>query len=498
MKKIILLLILSMAMFSLASSKVYGNSEREITNILDLTNFAFDYDTGKFNTRVPINVELGEEYSINIDKEFLGSLNNEITVKMNGVSHDLTMDDYGDFYFVSFLTTSTKLDIVNFAYEGLVNTHMMLYKGDDSDFEDVYIPYNSEINFVEGELIVDYDQPLTVKTINSYIASEHPRLKSPVDVIVNRNDYVNKVGSHKAVYYSVINNITNTFILTIRVVDYTPPLIETSELSYPFNSRPTIAELLDDIIITDNADIINSSDIVVTKDQYTTATNIGEYDVDILVKDKSGNESAKTIAVKLISQSVPEIIGPNAIFVYTTKDVLTESDILATMRYKDEFDSDVLITRKIITNDYNETKEPGKYTVVIEAENSIGNKITKTIVIHVIGNEQSTFLYDIKITATTSYMVTEQEIIKIFSDQTTSNTVDLNSVKVNKDAYDLNYDKAGTYKAYIEYEDDNIIKYAEVLIVVSGKDFDKRLLLLGIPSLLVVAIPIFIIKRKKR
>lgn len=495
MKKGLVLCLTTVLIFMLALFNVDAAEYRHINNILDLSNLYYDDDINCYKSFMPISVDNEFKYTLVMSKSFAGGLFKGIIIIQNGNDQEtLELLDIGNDYLVSFTSKGDNISIIEVCFDGIKNSDFMLYKGGHSDFEDKYHPYNNLDNYLSGNLVIDYDKPISKEEINSYVKATHPITKEGVAVTVVTNQYDHKLGTYKAIYLSEINNIVNIFELSINVKDFSAPIIRTKDLNYSIDNKPTIEQVITDIEVDDNVDEFKDIKIEVINDEYSSATEKGVYSIEVKAIDLSGNISTKIIKIYLNDTNAPVITGPGVLFTYTKNDPLSERFILEEMFYTHK---ESTITKKITLNEYNGTKTPGKYKVHIMAIDSNGNSSLKEVIIHVIANEQTTFNLDIKIITNTKNLLCENEILKEFATKAKAMGIEYGNVKVNKDVYDLNFKKAGTYKAYIEYDVEGFTNYSEVLINVNDESINKKLILLGIPLLMTICVPIYIIKRKK-
>ncbi|HHT96929.1 MAG TPA: hypothetical protein GXZ90_03425 [Clostridiales bacterium] len=495
------IMILAFIAICLSSSKVFASSPgREIKNILDLTNFKMDFETGLYSTKVPIEVLVDEQYTIVADKDFIGH-NDDVSFELvyeNSEKEIIQMSYVTNTeVIVVFEPKESPIHINNFNFTGVGGTNLMMYLGDDNDYEHKFIPYTTKDNYMRGRLEIDYDHPLTVEQIDNYVKAYNPSNNTELNVIRSRNTYKHAIGSYEALYYALLNNTNNVFYLEIEVVDKTAPVINTNELVYGFTEMPTIDKILKDIKVTDNVDNITLEEIEVLSTNYDISEGVGSYVVNVEVTDKSNNASQKEISVLIKDNIAPEIKGPSALFVYTTQMSLTEEMILSNYLISDDNTTaeDISIT---ITNEYNETKEVGKYNVFIKAIDSTGNETTKKIIIHVINNNQAEYIIDPVITTSPEVLLTEDQILNIFMEEVNKLGIDVSEVRLNKDIYDLNYNNEGEYKTYVEYLLNGEAKYAEVTILVKSEETSNNKYIFIAAAFIAVGLSVIIIKRKNK
>lgn len=499
-KLLVLIAVITIALgFSLEISA--SDKGREIRNILDLSNFKMDFETQRFNTINPIAVKVNSTYTIVADKSFIGH-NDEISLEIgyeNKPKELIELKYITDYFVLGMFTAKEEyIHINSFNFVGTRSSNIMLYEGDDSDFEENYMPYTNKDNYLSGYLEIDYDKPLSIEQIDSYVKSYNPSNDDEIKVIRSRNTYKHAIGSYEALYYSVLNNINNVFFLEIKVVDKTAPVINTEMLSYGYTELPSIDKVLSDIKINDNVDTIKVEDIEVIDTNYHQEVSVGNYFINIKVMDKANNTSEKKINIVINDNIGPKIIGPNALFIYTTQVPLTKEKILNNFLISDDNTSADNIKIDFILNEYNETTLPGKYNLTIKATDNSNNETTKTIVIHVIDNQQSEYNIDPIIKTNTKVLISAETIIEKFTSEAKKLGMNITDISVNKDIYELNYTKAGEYTTYIEYLLDGTPKYAEVTILVADDNKGISPYIYAIPIVILLGVAITIITKKKR
>lgn len=504
MKKYIFLLVTIIFIGTNINYEVNASADnhREIRNILDLSALDFDFDTETYYSKDYIYVKKDTEYTLLADPAFIGDNELMFYIEYEGEEQLISFEACDDlYYFITFTTKADKFKIKEFKFSGKTSYNVMLYEGDQNKFEDQYIPYTPYDNFSSGVLIVDYDEPLTVAKIDSYIKAYNNTTNESVEVIKSTNRYKHEIGSTYAKYYAYVNKVQSVYYLAIQVVDLTAPVIVTETLDYSYKTPPSIDEIIDDIKITDNVNKRDELQVIEIVDNYSDNIKPGESEVIITVSDKANNTTRKAVKINLIDNIPPVISYPEAIFVYSTDEPLSDLEIKDRIKATDEITGLDKIKVEITQNEYLQTKVPGSYPVLITATDLSGNETSIEIIIHVIENEMAFFKVDKVIETNSSLMITEDEIIDTFIKEAKLKGIDVNreNIVIDKTIYDLNYNKPGEYTAYIEYlTNDENLNHSEITILVNK--LESKFNYLYLAPLIVVLIPstLIILKKKKR
>lgn len=508
-KNIFILLLLALMIHTVKpvsanqSNLINVDEHKDVTNILDLNNFAMDHKTALYYTVEPITITKGLEYTIITERSFIG-YEGEVQLLLDygdGLNNNIRMNNSDDYLVSTFIAESNTLLIKDFKFKALLSPNIMLYQGIKSDFKNKFIPYTLESTFSEHELELDYDNLPSIEELDNMFTATNPNKDGEqLEVITVSNNYQQKVGNYQALYITNISKINSLLHVKINVRDNTPPVIITDELRFSNNMRISEDFIRSQVEVSDNYDNLTYNDLMLVESTYNSNDKVGEYFITYELSDYSYNYVEKTIKLTIYDAIAPIIQGPEALFVYTMQSPLTNELITSKFSVSDETDSTDDLTLTIIENNYNETLDAGTYNIKLEASDTSSNISTKQIVIHVIDNSIGKFVISPSINTFMNVLLTEDELIHAFKSEANRLGVNVSNVSVNKDVYDLNYNKEGTYQAYISYSLDNDeILDAEISIYVASIENDNNNFWFVIPIIAVVGIgTLFFIKKKRQ
>jgi hypothetical protein len=233
---------------------------------------------------------------------------------------------------------------------------------------------------------MDYDQQLTKDEIRSLVTAKNP-LGQSIPVTIETSNFAvgtNLPGLYQMVLIANYYDTYHRYILDIKVMDVTKPVITApTSIDVPISEKKTMDQIKAMITVSDNVDTLSSTDLVVTNDTYSSATQIGTYSISFQISDSSNNTSQITVPIVIQDTRGPLITGPFSIFIYATDQPLSNLEILS--RYT-AFDTEegVSKTVTITSNTYNQQTVPNVYDVRLESVANLGNKSIMNVKIHVI------------------------------------------------------------------------------------------------------------------
>lgn len=218
------------------------------------------------------------------------------------------------------------------------------------------------IIFTQQPEIIEINTPYDAMSFIKKV--EHSDIKN----VSIKDDKVNnkKLGTYQ-ITYAIDKHI---FKLDVQVKDTKKPEVTTKpvtmEIGETFNLKDGIKEIKDDTKTT-----------VVLKNKDESFDKIGKKNVDIIVKDEGGNETAATITLTILEKdTTPPIID--------AKNITLQSgdtfDPMEGVQAKDERDGKVNVT---ITKNDVDMENAGTYHITYEAEDKHHNKADKTITVTV-------------------------------------------------------------------------------------------------------------------
>ena len=459
----------------------------------------------------PIRVKNNTTYTLVFDFEFLGQLTMDLSrvfveiEEDSGVNHSnyITEDRLNERAYFEFTTSDEWINIA-FMPNGNTNGYnAMLYEGTYQDFNG-FLPYvNSfEVMNYQGLIPMDYDQPLSIDQIKSYVTAYNSQgYAVAYDVIEDSYSSSSKLpGTYQMIFQVTHNLITKRYILDIKVFDMTSPMISIPNLiEIPLAEKIDVNQIKSLLEVTDNVDVIHHSSLSILNDTYTSATTVGTYYVLFEASDFSGNKSTLEVPVTLVDKKGPVITGPQMIYLYTTDAPLSNSTILSKYKAIDDVDGNVSVS--ISYNLYNQTLIPGIYQMTISSSDAQMNTTNKNIKVHVIENKGPIFETNEKvIEKSVADTMTDAEIILWFKAQLELSGIQGTNVNILFSEYKDHEKLSGSYYVYLTYESNGLTETTRVRIdVIEEENAMPITLYLTIASgLLIAGLGITYYVKKKR
>ncbi len=514
MKKMILFILmicLGVVVVRFEASAVGTNTFPIGKNYLNLSNLIMKSDnSGYAYTQNPILVKPNQQYTIVLDYGFLGQHSDwlgDIYISIEEYpSHDsydllLLGNHVTEKAYVEFIPTEDYIHITSLPMLP-TNYDAILYEGLYTDFTgfEPYIAQNETLNYY-GVLPIDYDQPMTVEQIKSYIHASDP-YGNPLGIFVENDGYSTGTkipGCYQMTFLTTYNQISKRYYLEVRVFDQVAPIISNPGIiSVPLSEKASLNDIKQMISVSDNADTMTSSDLVVIQDTYSSANTIGTYSITVKATDSSLNESSLVITILLVDLKGPIITGPSDIYLYTTDIPLSTEQIKEYYTFIDDV-SGTNVGVVFIEDQYEQTQTEGIYNITIKAVDQQLNFSLKNIHIHVIENRGPVFSSDdIILDIDTADNMTEQELIDWFTEHALSMGYDVSHVSILYNEYKNHENEDGSYYVYLNYDVNNETAMSRIRVDVSKvqKEVNYMLyLLIGVPSIGGL-VTLFVIKRK--
>ncbi len=515
MKKIALLLLMICMTLLFQELTVRAEGEQQYPvgkNYLDLSNLIMKADDSHCAfTENPIFVKSNHEYTIVLDFAFLGQHSDwlgNIYVSIEEVpsydSYDFLM--LGDFTheraYVEFTPNDdyvflTSLPMMPTGYNAI------MYEGSYADFSG-FEPFidSNETMIYQGVLPIDYDKPMALEQIESYLHAEDP-YGNPIEITLETDEYTTGSmlpGNYEMIFMSSFNQIVKIFYLEVRVFDHSSPIIvDPGIITIPLSEKILLNDILQTISVSDNVDLMTASDLVVTEDTYSVASSVGSYSITVEAIDSSLNVTSLPIQIDLVDMNGPTITGPGAIYLYTTDAPLSNQDIENYFTIIDDVDG-TNVSVQIINDTYHQTQEPGVYGITIKAFDTQSNSKIRNVSIHVIENRGPVFSTDeIILSLDAADLMTDQDLIDWFTNHTLSLGHDISYVCILYNEYENHSDEEGNYYVYMNYELNGETQTSRIRVDVQNAEDQKSLLpylAIGIPAIVGIA-TLFILIRKK-
>lgn len=264
------------------------------------------------------------------------------------------------------------------------------------------------------------------------------------------SDFISNESFYLVFYSSIDENkelSTITFSpITIEQIDTSSPVFEAQVFITGTNNPASLEYILSQVKFVDEVD----GDILVTKNNVITDTyssnkyNVGKWEIEVSVSDKSNNKAVGTIEVWVQDKTPPVITGTTN-FTSNMSSPITEEYLRSTLAITDNVDSDFNIN--VLENTFTGNEQClGTYKISYNTTDSNNNTSnTFTLLVTTFDDIRPT------IEGTNSYSSSYQTLIDIetikqqiiVSDNITSS--DLLNIIIKEDNYTPNFDKPGTY-----------------------------------------------------
>lgn len=417
MKKTVMLLLVVSFSLLFGSFKVKGEGPYIVENLLNLSNMIISPmpdSTGApyyISSIEPIELQQGKVYTFIIGATYFDD---------RGYDHPLfyytlcyTLSDYETGECIEYESDYTirsdyayhEIEMVHPWLEFKVvmidfmpdtpNQDMMLIEGNIDKFNGDFTNYKTEYNTQNWVYLKDYDDNLSVSDIISSISVLDSETTT-FNVIVDEYTMNQNVLGESNIILMAKNTSNNKFFLRIIVntVDIAPPVF-TGESTYNIpisKNMPTLAEIIKDIVVTDNYTFMHEQEYTITFDDYTYRTTyLGDHLVVLEATDCSGNKSTFNVNINVYDDIPPVIKGPVVIFRYSTDPIMTEEEIKSFFTVEDNVDDELLLINNLeIVGSYENI--PGVYEYTLTVSDSAGNITTHILNINVLNGNLPVFV----------------------------------------------------------------------------------------------------------
>lgn len=479
MKKIMMFILLLIVTFSfdvtLRAEESVPLNEVNLLNLSLLKGYKYDPDVA--NYLETLSLEVNQTYTLVMSHAYLSDFLADISTLYiafdendgsNSFETYLVNDLFQQRAYVEFQSTTGLIDMHHIPVSDVNNYEIMLYRGTYLDFNG-FIPYlmPSEVMSFGGVLPVDYDELPSLSIIESYVLAKDP-YGNPITKTLISDAYSmsdKTPGTYRMVFETIYNHVRKKFYLDVMVFDLTKPTLTVeSPLEIPIDNKWSLNTIKSYVVVSDNVNDLQSTDLVVISDTYSPATSPGTYTVQLKATDSSGNEETVNVTIHLVDNVPPVIYGPSSIYIYNTDTPLTSTDVINHFEIRDAVDlSNVTVT--LTTDEYMQTTTPGRYLVTYQAKDTQMNTTTFSVYIHVIDHQGPTF--DIGsdiIERSTAELMSDEDIIDWFIQHTTAQGLSISSVSILYNEYEGREDQEGEYYVYLSY-------------VMNGEEMTSRVLI---------------------
>lgn len=177
------------------------------------------------------------------------------------------------------------------------------------------------------------------------------------------------------------NNNEATITFNITVFDDENPKIKPlhDTIKFSYKEDITLEKIRTKFQITDN--YTKNPEIIVNGISLNQKLSVGNYPIEIVAKDSSNNQETYKSTLQVIDDVLPELTGPS--FIQTNVNtLLSENEIIKMYEANDEIDKKVPIS--IENNTYKDNyRHIGVYSLIVNATDRSGNKISKTVSVSV-------------------------------------------------------------------------------------------------------------------
>lgn len=230
--------------------------------------------------------------------------------------------------------------------------------------------------------------------LNSLVYSDETDLAEDITVTILMNEYASNQNNPGV--YEIMLEIKDTSMnqtihtIEVNVIDDVNPSIDgPNELSLSYQNLITLNEILEQFILSDNVDIFTNQDLVVTSDTYSS--NIGElgaYQVQLQLTDRSGNQVTHTLQINIIDDVIPVIYVDDYIITIDAAVTFTKNDVIKLLMSSNEIPANKYEVTELL-NDYsgNENK-PGMYSYKVLLTSEDGQEYEKDFVVKVVSEEE--------------------------------------------------------------------------------------------------------------
>lgn len=480
----------------------YGKEVKASTyNLLDLENLQGTMD--KLETIEPIRIITGKTYTLIFSERFSYKIDSEIR-NQDQATIELVFDgntikdflwkvkQFDDFYIIyyEFVAPSNELGIRKIDYDGFF-PEVLLMEGNVTRFSGFYF-YGEAIGKVIEETIT-YEEVDSYSPDVYYYMNNLQTLKVPTLI---QNDLEKGLGGYDLVYMAIENNKRYYLNINVTVIDDLPPILLTGGLSYQFDQKPNLEQVLSDLNIVDNTTEINRSHIEVIVDNLSDANRPGTYDIVIKITDDSNNFAEETVSVSLLSDGKLTFIGPMTHFYYKTKKLASIEDIISQYKAYDPY-TNLELDIEVVSSSYNGPgTTPGNKSIKIQIVDSTGVVHIKYITVIVIDDSRPIFVYNnIYITLNLKQDYSDSEIIDLISEQLDEKKIVYYNLSFTKD--ELNENKLNI--TYVNESDETVYDF----VMIDYLDNDKSTIIIALSiglagSIMVIYLAINNRKKKKK
>jgi hypothetical protein len=233
-----------------------------------------------------------------------------------------------------------------------------------------------------------------------------------------------------------------------------PAFIGNSVILVNVDQPLSVAEILESFTAYDAISGDVTSSIAVIANTYTqNQQTVGTYAMTIRAFDQAGNHTTVTFSVRVIDVTKPVLTGPSELIV-AYPNVKTMQSILAEFSVSDNYDAPGTVPITVVSNEYvgNETVL-GDYAIVFEAEDTSGNKTTKTLILRVQDRAEPLITGPSTVSVGYHLVLSEAELLAMFSVEDDHDGDLSESLRITVNPYSPNPSTIGSYLLWLEVAD---------------------------------------------
>ena len=441
----------------------------------------------------PIKVKLGVTYTLIMGINYIGVDNFsqdeypffDLCTETECETVDLVVDIENERWYKTFVTTDDyfkfeNLPVITGGYE------FMLYEGAYEDFTgyEHYMSYPKTT--YQGVYLVDYDNPIDETTIKQSIRAvdnyDGTANMTPIKVIDTYSNRTEKIGEF-LIEYEVKDRMTNTssYQMKVKVVDIKAPTL-TGKLTYQAEASQvnlTLADIINNMSITDNVETLTSSDIEVVSDLFTpNKDSVGEFPVVLSVSDSSGNKIEQSVNVIIKDTVAPTITGPDVLYTYFNDVPKTLEQIKSLYTSYDRFDGDITSGIVVDLNGYTGNMIV-VYEIYIKSTDIAGNRTIRTVHLHIIDDVAPVFSsVEPVITNEALASMTQDDLVAWFQTELLNQGLSASGVNILLNEYEHGRDLKEAY-IYFEYEVDGQMYQSRAKVDIQEKGFNYTYYYIG-------------------
>jgi hypothetical protein len=281
----------------------------------------------------------------------------------------------------------------------------------------------------------------------------------------------------------------------VKVVDLTSPVITGSDqIEIELNvDDSSIESLISKYQVSDNVDVLLSSDLILSKDTYSgNKTSLGDYMIELSLTDLSNNVTKKQVSIKVKDTTKPEIKGPNVLFAYLSEQAKTIEEIKKLYKAVDLVDDESNLIVHYDLSNY--THQLGDHVITITAEDQSNNLSSKEVVIKVIDDVSPNFdVSNLVLKRTQVDQMTKEEIIAFLTRELKTRNKDITQVEIllNEAEYGSKHENQYIYFSFLL----DGVTYQSKVMVEKEIDYIPGVVI-ALAAISLASISIYYIKKK--